>query len=143
MDRVQEQILAEFRRRKIPVVAVFNKSDLGRPDPERTTRLGAEKIGCVEMVATAGSGVLELREALVAATPEDFIHTPPMVADLVPPGELAVLVVPIDKEAPKGRLIQPQVQAIRDLLDGDAYAMVVKERELRDALERLPARRPW
>ena len=139
----EEQILAEFHRRKIPVVAVFNKSDLGRPDPERTARLGAEKIGCVEMVATAGSGVLELREALIAATPEELIHTPPMVADLVPPGELAVLVVPIDKEAPKGRLIQPQVQAIRDLLDGDAYAMVVKERELRDALERLRARRPW
>jgi [FeFe] hydrogenase H-cluster maturation GTPase HydF len=51
-----------------------------------------------------------------------------------------VLVVPIDKEAPKGRLIQPQVQTIRDLLDGDSYAMVVKERELRDALDRL--RRP-
>ena len=60
-----------------------------------------------------------------------------MVADLVPPGELAVLVVPIDTEAPKGRLIVPQVQAIRDLLDGDAYCLVVKERELRDALGRL------
>ena len=55
----------------------------------------------------------------------------------VNPGELAVLVVPIDKEAPKGRLIQPQVQTIRDLLDGDSYCIVVKERELRDALERL------
>ena len=59
------------------------------------------------------------------------------MADLVPPGELAVLVVPIDLEAPKGRLILPQVQTIRDLLDGDAYCMVVKERELRDALDRL------
>ena len=55
----------------------------------------------------------------------------------MPPGELAVLVVPIDMEAPKGRLILPQVQTIRDLLDGDAYCMVVKERELRDALDRL------
>jgi len=59
------------------------------------------------------------------------------VADLVPPGELVMLVVPIDKEAPKGRLILPQAQAIRDLLDHDAYALVVKERELREALERL------
>ena len=50
---------------------------------------------------------------------------------------MAVLVVPIDMEAPKGRLILPQVQTIRDLLDGDAYCLVVKERELRDALERL------
>ena len=48
-----------------------------------------------------------------------------------------MLVVPIDKEAPKGRLIQPQVQTIRDLLDGDQFAMVVKERELREALDRL------
>jgi len=55
----------------------------------------------------------------------------------VPPGELVVLVVPIDKEAPKGRLILPQVQTIRDLLDNDAYCLVVKERELRDALARL------
>jgi [FeFe] hydrogenase H-cluster maturation GTPase HydF len=55
----------------------------------------------------------------------------------VGPGGLAVLVVPIDKEAPKGRLINPQVQTIRDLLDGDAYCMVVKERELRDALRRI------
>ena len=84
--------------------------------------------------------MLELREALIEAAPEEFIHTPPIVADLVPPGEMAILVVPIDMEAPKGRLIQPQVQTIRDLLDGDAYCMVVKERELRDAFERL--RRP-
>ena len=59
------------------------------------------------------------------------------MSDLVGPGELAVLVVPIDKEAPKGRLILPQQQAIRDLLDGDSCCVVVKERELRMALERL------
>ena len=80
---------------------------------------------------------LELREALIRAAPEEFLRPPAIVADLVPPGELAVLVVPIDLEAPKGRLIVPQVQTIRDLLDGDAYCLVVKERELRDALERL------
>ena len=55
----------------------------------------------------------------------------------MPPGELAMLVVPIDKEAPKGRLILPQVMAIRDLLDGESMAMVVQERELRRALARL------
>ena len=67
----------------------------------------------------------------------DFIDSPAILGDLVGPGELAVLVVPIDKEAPKGRLILPQVQAIRDLLDSDAYCLVVKERELRSALDRL------
>ena len=88
-------------------------------------------------MASTGSGVLELREALIRQAPEEFINAPSIVGDLVPPGELAVLVVPIDLEAPKGRLILPQVQTIRDLLDGDAYCMVVKERELRDALDRL------
>jgi [FeFe] hydrogenase H-cluster maturation GTPase HydF len=60
-----------------------------------------------------------------------------LLGDLVGPGEMAVLVVPIDKEAPKGRLIMPQVQSIRDLLDSDAYCAVVKERELRACLENL------
>ena len=91
----------------------------------------------METVASEGRGVLELREALVQVAPDDFLRPPALVADLVPPGEMAVLVVPIDTEAPKGRLIVPQVQTIRDLLDGDSYCLVVKDRELRDALRRL------
>jgi [FeFe] hydrogenase H-cluster maturation GTPase HydF len=136
----ERSILAELRQRELSLIVVFNKSDLGGPDPAMLQSLEAAKIRCLPTIATAGQGILELREALIKAAPEEFINTPPIVADLVPPGELAVLVVPIDLEAPKGRLIQPQVQTIRDLLDGDAYAMVVKERELRDALDRL--RRP-
>ena len=81
-----------------------------------------------------GPGISELREALLPAVPEDLIEHPAILRDLVGPGELAVLVVPIDKEAPRGRLILPQVQSIRDLLDGDAMCMVVKERELAHAL---------
>ncbi len=83
----------------------------------------------------------DLREALIARRPGGVPQRRrSIVADLVPPGELAVLVVPIDLEAPKGRLILPQVQAIRDLWTATPTAMVVKERELRDALDRL--RRP-
>ena len=91
----------------------------------------------VVTAATRGEGLLELREALIRSAPEEFLAAPPLVGDLVPPGEMVVLVVPIDMEAPKGRLILPQVQTIRDLLDSDAYGLVVKERELRDALDRL------
>jgi hypothetical protein len=68
---------------------------------------------------------------------EDWFAEPRLLGDLLPAGELAVLVVPIDLGAPKGRLILPQVQSIRDILDSDATCMVVKERELRDALARL------
>jgi [FeFe] hydrogenase H-cluster maturation GTPase HydF len=136
----EDALLAEFQDRKIPAIVVFNKIDLGQADAPLVARLEAAKIPRVETVAPSGQGLPALREALIQAAPEEFLHAPSIVSDLVPPGELAVLVVPIDKEAPKGRLIQPQVQAIRDLLDGDSYCLVVKERELRDALDRL--RRP-
>ena len=136
----EEHLVAEFRRRGTPVIAVFNKCDLARPDAARLVGLKEAGIACVATVASRGEGVLDLREALIKAAPEEFINTPAIVGDLVPAGALVVLVVPIDKEAPKGRLILPQVQTIRDLLDHDAYCLVVKERELRDALDRL--RRP-
>jgi len=139
-DEFEQAMLAELRERDIPAIVVFNKSDLGKPLAGAQLELKESKTPFVETVASEGHGILELREALIRAAPEEFINAPPIASDLVPPGELAVLVVPIDLEAPKGRLILPQVQTIRDLLDGDAYSMVVKERELRDALDRL--RRP-
>ncbi len=133
----EDLLLKEFQDRKIPIVVVFNKSDLGKPGPLVTAQLKTHRVGFVETVATSQRGILELREALIKAAPEDFVNTPPMISDLVGPGDLVVLVVPIDKEAPKGRLIQPQVQTIRELLDADACSLVVKERELRAALDRL------
>lgn len=139
-DDFEQRILDELRRRGVPAIVAFNKSDLGGPRPESIAALQAINVPWVETTATSGAGLPGLREAIVQAAPEEFINTPSIVSDLVPPGELAVLVVPIDKEAPKGRLIQPQVQAIRDLLDADSYCLVVKERELREALARL--RRP-
>ena len=136
-EQFEEGILCELRGRGIPVIVAFNKSDLAKPLAALQEELQKTKTPLVETVASDGRGVLELREALIQVAPDDFVRAPALVADLVPPGELAVLVAPIDMEAPKGRLIVPQVQAIRDLLDGDAYCMVVKERELRDALGRL------
>jgi len=133
----EEEVLAELLGREIPVIVVFNKVDLGHPGAALLERLDAGKVAWVQTVATEGGGILDLREALIKKTPDDFINAPAILGDLVPPGELAVLVVPIDLEAPKGRLIVPQVQSIRDLLDHDAYCMVVKERELREALGRL------
>jgi [FeFe] hydrogenase H-cluster maturation GTPase HydF len=133
----EEEILAELQRREIPAIVVYNKADLGRPKDEIVHKLHAVKVPTVRTVATAGDGLTDLRESLIRAAPEDFINAPTILGDLVPPGELAMLVVPIDLEAPKGRLILPQVQSIRDVLDHDGYCMVVKERELRDALDRL------
>jgi [FeFe] hydrogenase H-cluster maturation GTPase HydF len=130
-------ILTELKRREIPTIVVFNKTDLATPDSGLLERFKAAKISTVQTVASRGEGVLDLRQALIRNAPDEFINSPTIIGDLIPPGELVVLVVPIDLEAPKGRLILPQVQAIRDVLDVDSYCIVVKERELRDALDRL------
>jgi [FeFe] hydrogenase H-cluster maturation GTPase HydF len=137
----EDQILAELQGRGTPAVVVFNKMDTvdGRPPvPTQAAQLlGDLKIQIVRVSALRREGILDFRQALLDSAPEHFIENPAILSDLVGPDGLAVLVVPVDKEAPRGRLILPQVQSIRDLLDADAMALVVKERELRTALERL------
>lgn len=133
----EEQILSELKTRGVPVVVVFNKTDKSVPDQNLVVRLRQEKHAVVCASALAGNGIDDLRAALLECAPADFINNPAILGDLVGPGEMAVLVVPIDKEAPKGRLILPQVQAIRDLLDHDSFCIVVKENELPRALARL------
>lgn len=133
----EEGILAELRHRKIPAIAVFNKADLG-PTPLAVVKtLARENVPVVETVAVERKGILDLREAIIQSAPEEFVKAPTILGDLVPAGELAILVVPIDMEAPRGRIILPQVQSIRDLLDNDAYCMVLKDRDLSDALGML------
>ncbi len=83
------------------------------------------------------SGVLELREAIIEHAPDEFINDPTIVGDLIPQGSTALLVVPIDKEAPKGRLILPQAQVIRDLLDTKNHAYVVQVDQVVQALQNL------
>jgi [FeFe] hydrogenase H-cluster maturation GTPase HydF len=132
----EARLLEQLRARQVPALVVRNKVDLGPVDlgPADPAPPGVPQVA---VSALRGTGILELREALLALAPADFFDNRRLLADLVPPGELAMLVVPIDKEAPKGRLILPQVMAIRDLLDGEAMAMVVQERELAGALARL------
>lgn len=130
----EEKLINEFKSREISFIVVFNKSDLFTENLDLTAILGQSKIPFVQTSVLLQSGINELRQLLLKSAPEDFINRPSILADLVGPGEAAVLVVPIDKEAPKGRLILPQVQSIRDLLDNDSFSVVVKERELRKAL---------
>jgi len=133
----EERIVAELKDRHIPIVVALNKCDTASPDPFLLQKLAGQKIAAVPVSALLGLGILDFRQALLDSAPPDLIDNPSIAGDLVGPGETAVLVVPIDKEAPKGRLILPQVQTIRDLLDSDSICMIVKERELRRALEQL------
>ncbi len=137
----EEAVLTEAQNRKIPVLIVINKIDLREPSPDHLIFLRS-KSGWILTVScsdeTKRQNYLEaLKQQLLEVAPADFVETPSLIGDLLPPGGLAVLVVPIDLEAPKGRLILPQVQTIRDALDNDAAALVVKERELAAALTNL------
>jgi [FeFe] hydrogenase H-cluster maturation GTPase HydF len=133
----EERLSGEFTKRGVPIVAVFNKMDINKPEAELIQTLKDQQLTVVQSAATENIGILDFRQALLNSAPEDFIDSPAIVGDIVGPGQTAVLVVPIDKEAPKGRLILPQVQTIRDLLDSDALCLVVKERELRAAMDNL------
>jgi [FeFe] hydrogenase H-cluster maturation GTPase HydF len=133
----EADLLAELQRRAVPALVVVNKNDVQAADADELARLSASGATAVSLSAATGEGVGGLRDALLRLAPADFFDNRRLVADLVPPGETAVLVVPIDKEAPKGRLILPQVMAIRDLLDGESLALVTQERELRQALAAL------
>lgn len=135
--RFEEELLRELRARNIPMVVVFNKSDLIEPEEEVLKRLARENIPTVNTSALLGKGILELKQILLDITPSDFINPSSIIGDLVGEGELAILVIPIDKEAPKGRLILPQVQTIRDLLDHNASCLIVKEKEYRQVLHKL------
>ncbi|MFP4387157.1 MAG: [FeFe] hydrogenase H-cluster maturation GTPase HydF, partial [Alphaproteobacteria bacterium] len=133
----EETILSTLRNKETPVIVAFNKSDLASAPEEMLSMLRKEGVAYAVLSAATGEGVDDFRAALAKNAPDAFIENPTILGDLVPSGELAIFVVPIDKEAPKGRLIMPQVQSIRDLLDSDAMALVVKERELCAALQKL------
>ncbi|HBX23334.1 MAG TPA: [FeFe] hydrogenase H-cluster maturation GTPase HydF [Desulfotomaculum sp.] len=132
---VEQQVMDTAVQKQVPLLAVINKSDL-LPEPG-TFSLGLPDVPRVAVSGLTGQGIGKLKQALIKLAPKDWT-APAIAGDLVPPGELALLVVPIDLAAPKGRLILPQVQTIRDLLEHDCLIMVVKETELQAALQRLP-----
>jgi [FeFe] hydrogenase H-cluster maturation GTPase HydF len=133
----EEQLLAELRARGIPVLVALNKADLQAPDVEHLIRFDREQIPYARLVATTGEGVDELRAKLWELAPADSAEPPVLLRDLVGADETAVLVMPIDKEAPKGRIKQLQTHAIRELLDGEANCVVVKDAGLLNVLNNL------
>lgn len=133
----EDIILDELEKRKTPAVVVFNKTDIAPPSGEIEQKLKERAITATRAAAATGQGVLELKEALIRTAPDEFMETPTILGDLITPGAVVVMVVPIDKEAPRGRLILPQVQSIRDALDNDACALAVKENGLRGVLGEL------
>ena len=137
----EEDVLREATKRNIPVLVIINKIDLAPPSPEFTARFTEKKQTFLAVSSTCETRrelyIAALKRRLIEIAPEGIFSSRSLIGDLLPPGGLAVLVVPIDLQAPKGRLILPQVQTIRDALDNDAAALIVKERELAPMLSLL------
>ncbi len=130
-------LAAYLRQKKIPSLGVLNKIDLeAGSEPLLKEMRERLELAVYAVSAASGKGINELRKAMGEAVPDDEDKFK-IVGDLVRPGDFVVLVTPIDKAAPKGRLILPQQQTIRDILEADAIAVVTKEYELKETLDRL------
>lgn len=131
IDDYENELIKKFEELKIPYLIVENKCDIKK----------VELSGYANVLYTSVKDdealVFKFKEALVKLLPDDFVNSPKIAGDLVPPQSTVILVIPIDKEAPKGRIILPQVQTIRDLLDSNCMPYVVKETDLKQAIENL------
>lgn len=134
---LEQQIILQLQARQTPFMVLFNQSDLAPPPAADLARLKAGKIAFQVLSATRSHEIEALKQTLLTLVPPHPLGEPRLLGDLLSPGDLVVLVVPIDLSAPKGRLILPQVQTIRDVLDSDAQCLVVKQHELAATLSRF------
>jgi len=136
----EDGLVSACADQKTPLIIVINKIDLHIPDAAFLDSLAGKAehiitLSCQNAFSDRNARedlMLALKKALIACAPESFFEPPAILGDLLPSGSslpIVVLIVPIDLQAPKGRLILPQVQSIRDALDSDAACIVVKERE--------------
>ncbi|MDR2860984.1 MAG: [FeFe] hydrogenase H-cluster maturation GTPase HydF [Syntrophobacterales bacterium] len=138
----EETVWEKAAKKKIPLIIMVNKADLQTPSPEFLRKI-KERSDYVIALSTTDDGGREknialLKQHLLAVSPEDYLAAPSLVGDLLPSrGGLVLLVIPIDDQAPRGRLILPQVQTIRDALDHLAVSLAVRETQVKYALSLL------
>lgn len=138
IDDYERNLIEKFNELKIPFMIFINKTDEKYPSDSIIEDLkNYTKHILLSSVKTDDLIVFKIKELLVKLLPEDFVNSPKIVGDLIPQESTVILVIPIDKEAPKGRIILPQVQTLRDLLDNNCVSIVVKESELKSAIDNL------
>lgn len=140
----EAELIRLFQEKQLPYLIAFNKSDLLNPEkeikemPDQTdiSRVLRTDAPVLYVSAETGFHIHELKEQIAALLPSESFHKP-LVSDLISPGDLILLVIPIDKAAPRGRLILPQQQVLRDILDSGSMALAVRDTELAMTLEKL------
>ena len=141
-DDAEKKLIEAFKKQEVPFLVIHNKSDEAGLDASLRQRISNDyKVTVLSFCAVQPTNLEELVAAIRQAMPETAYRSSSLLGDLLSYGDLVVLITPIDSEAPEGRLILPQVQAIRDIIDNDCIAVVVKEKEV-DALIRVLQPRP-
>lgn len=131
------ELIHRFHKKGIPYLIVYNKIDLLSTEKIKDLAMSV-RAGEVLVSASDGMNIQELKEKIASLKPEDT-HKYPLIQDLIDPLDLVILVVPIDKAAPKGRLILPQQQTIRDILERGSLSLVVRDTELKSTLDHFLA----
>lgn len=134
ITREDKKILDRIKEKAIPYIVVWNKTDLLSRLSEKEQRIPTQNQ--IQISTKTGENILALKELIAKQAPHSKIVRP-LISDLLNPGDFVVLVVPIDSSAPKGRLILPQQQTIRDILDSGSTAIVVKDTELEETIQKL------
>ena len=136
-DPADEQLTSELLDQGRAVVVFFNKSDITPPDAVQTGRVEALGVPYAAVSCRTGEHIDTAKRLIVEAGSSIVVERETIVGDLISHGDIVLLIVPIDLGAPRGRLILPQVQVIRDVLDNDGVAVTAKEREIEYALRGL------
>ncbi len=137
----EDDLIGKFKDKDIPVIVIHSKSDIESPSTEFCTKvLTAAGTPLFEYSSKDKRNYEDLITIIKDSIPEHSLKTPTLLGDLISYGDIVLLITPIDVEAPEGRLILPQVQAIRDILDNDAVAIVLKEREIDSFLKKTKIR---
>ncbi len=136
-----KNFIKDIQQYRIPFIVVFNKQDIQKVSQKDIDYCHVNKLKYYQVSAKKKAGIAELKDQIIALAPDILKHEKVLIGDLINPGDLVLLIAPIDLAAPKGRLILPQVQVLREILDNDALGMIVKEREIEEALHSF-ARKP-
>ncbi|TYB31005.1 MAG: [FeFe] hydrogenase H-cluster maturation GTPase HydF [Candidatus Mcinerneyibacterium aminivorans] len=137
LKKYEKDIINKMDEMNIPFIVIFNKNDLNPPSKDDIDFCKNNHLQFISISAKENKNIDSLKEKIISIVPKYFKKENVIIGDLIRGGDFVVLVVPIDLAAPKGRLILPQVQVIREILDNDAIAITVKEKEIAEVFNKI------
>lgn len=138
LSEIEKEFIKKIKENNSKIISVINKTDLGELNDEDEEFLKNNTDKLLKTSAIKEDNfIFEFKKALVELSPDEFINQNVILSDIVKKDEICILVIPIDKEAPKGRIILPQVNALRELLDNNSISVVCNEKELEKTLQIL------